>query len=64
MLTLTAWARKVGVSRTRANEWLREGRIKAFRPCAGVILIEDSQKRPEHKTPWQTKHDKESVYDK
>lgn len=62
MLTLSAWAKKVKVSRQRANEWLKEGRIKAFRPCPGVILIEESQERPKPMTPYQRKHEEESIY--
>ena len=58
-LTLTAWARKIGVSRQRANEWLLAKRITAYRPCRGVVLIASETARPKPMTPWQKTHEED-----
>lgn len=46
MITLAKWAKKVGVSRQRAAQWVRDGRIPIERPCDGVVLINENTKRP------------------
>jgi predicted site-specific integrase-resolvase len=61
-LTLTGWAKKVGVSRQRAQEWMLQGRIKFERPAIGVILIEENEPRPKPMTPYQKKHEEEEMY--
>ena len=64
MITLSEWARKVGVSRERANVWLKEGRIVVIRPCKRVVLIEKNHKRPVKLEPWHKRHETMSVYNK
>ncbi len=53
-ITLSAWARKIGVSRQLAYKWATEKppRIKTKNPAVGVWLIDENEPRPVKKKPW------------
>lgn len=54
-VSLSAWARKIGVSKQIAHKWAKEKppRIKARNPAPGVWYIDENEPRPVQKKPWE-----------
>lgn len=58
LITLSEWARRRGVSRQKAHEWMVDGRIAPYHPCPGVVLIDENEPRPKKMKPWERVKDK------
>jgi predicted site-specific integrase-resolvase len=46
-LNMKEYADLVGVTKQRVDFWVRTGRISAYKPKDGVVLIDKKTKRPE-----------------
>ena len=55
-VTLSDWAREIGVSRQTAIKWEEQKRITVERPCKRTVLIEKDTKRPRPFKPWEIKN--------
>ena len=51
-LTISGYARHIGVAYATVRYWEREGKIKTYRPAPGVVLIDADTPRPEAERPW------------
>ncbi len=47
MITLSQWAKRIGVTRQVARAWAMEGRFQTMRPVPLVVLINENTPRPE-----------------
>jgi predicted site-specific integrase-resolvase len=60
--SLMGYAKIHGVSRQTVYAWIAAKRIKAKQPRPGVWMIDEEEPRPKPMTPWQRKHEEDSVY--
>jgi excisionase family DNA binding protein len=61
----TQFAEKLGVSKQRVVQWIKENRISCWMPGTGSYLIPETEKRPEPMKPGRpTNYLKSLVFDK